>query len=125
MTNKPNNKVDKVKDYRADQKVICTITLEDHGQDFVELDVLANGVLLGNSIMFSHGRISLLGIGNTNGKRYYTAEDVLKAFDATPLEGLSVYLRNTGEVEPLPWKADTLNYKVVGVKKAVKPNRFL
>jgi hypothetical protein len=60
------------KDYRENQKVVCTFEIEDEGQDFTEIDVLANGVILGNSVMFSHGRLSLLGIGSNDGKDYYS-----------------------------------------------------
>jgi len=111
-------------DYREGQKVICTIEIEDKGQDFLELDVLQNGVILGNSVMFSHGRLSLLGIGTDDGMEYHH----FKAFSAMKkweLKGLTIYMKDTGEKDPLPWKATTLNYLVVGVKKAVKPNRFI
>ena len=110
-------------DYREGQKVIATIQLEDKGQDFTELDVLENGVLLGNSIMFSHGRLSLLGIGKLNGTKYYDFDELRKNSKLS-LKGLSIYMKNTGEKDPLPWKADTLKYKIVGGKKAIKPNRF-
>ena len=50
-------------DFREGQKVIATLKIQDKGQDFLELDVLENGVLLSYSPMFSHGRLSLLGIG--------------------------------------------------------------
>lgn len=119
-------KATKEKDFREGQKVVCTIAIEDKGQDFIELDVLANGVLLGDSVMFSHGRLSLLGIGSLDGMDYHTAKEVIQArIGALKLRGLAIYMFNTGEKEPLPWKATTLNYKVVGVKKAEKPNRFI
>lgn len=115
------------KDWREGQKVICTLEIEDKGQDFLELDVLENGVILGNSVMFSHGRLSLLGIGAEDGMPYHSATEILqmKYPKHLPLKGLSIYLKDTGEKDPLPWKAQTLKYKVVSVKKAVKPNRFI
>ena len=117
-----------MKDYRKNQKVIIMLALEDRGQDFLELDILQNGVLLGNSIMFKNGRLSLLGIGMEDGIDYYTASEIIES-DVSKLRfklnGLTIYLKDTDKKDPLPWKADILNYKVVGVKKAVKPNRFI
>lgn len=116
----------KEKDYRQGQKVIATIEIEDGGQDFTELDLLENGVLLGDSVMFSKGRLSLLGIGTYNGTEYYSATEIIgKRVGAFKLGGLIVYIKNTGEKDPLPWKAHSLNYPVIRVKKAVKPNRFI
>ena len=117
----------KEKDYRIGQKVIATIKIEDKGQDFIELDVLGNGVLLGNSVMFSHGRLSLLGVGTSNGKPYHTFKEfsAVKKWEISHFYGLLVHMKQTGEKDPLPWKADTLKYKIKGVKKPIKPNRFL
>jgi len=114
----------KTKDYRSEQKVIATIEVEDKGQDFIELDVLENGVILGNSVMFSYGRLSLLGIGTNNGTEYHSFKD-FTTMKNCKLKGFTIYMKNTDEKDPLPWEANTLKYKVVGVKKAVKPNRFL
>jgi len=111
-------------DYRIGQKVIATIEIEDKGQDFIELDVLENGVILGNSVMFSRGKLSLLGIGKNNGMEYQDFKE-FSTMKKWELKGLIIYLKNTGEEDPLPWKARTLNYKVVGVNKAEKPNRFI
>lgn len=61
----------KEKDNRVGQKVIATLRIEDKGQDFTELDVLENGVLLGDSVMFSNGRMSVMGIGALDGTVYY------------------------------------------------------
>ena len=116
------------KDYRDGQKVVRTIEIEDKGQDFIELDVLENGVLLGDSVMFSHGRLSLLGIGTNNGALYYPATDIIQtqvSFPARRLKGLTIYLKETGGKDPLPWKAQTLKYPVVKIKNPVKPNRFI
>ena len=41
------------------------------------------------------------------------------------LKGMTVYMYNTGEKQPVPWKATTLKYAVTGVKKAIKPDRFI
>ena len=110
-------------DHRQGQKVILTIELLDNGQDFTELDVLENGVILGNSPMFSHGRLSLLGVGDLDGVRYipFDKKEILKK----RLSGMYVYLKNTGEKDPLPWKAVTLKYIITGLKKAFKPARFM
>lgn len=114
------------KDYREGQKVVATIEIEDEGQDFIELDVLANGVLLGNNIIFSHGRLSLLGIGTNDGVEYYTSTEVIQMrIGASRFKGMTIYMYDTGEKEPVPWKAQTLNYCVIKIKKAIKPNRFL
>src|SRR3990167_9542829 len=116
----------KEKDYRDGQKVVATIEIEDKGQDFIELDVLQNGVLLGNSVMFSHGRLSLLGIGTNDGMEYHTATEVMQTrIGVLKLKGMTIYMYDTGEKQPLPWKATTLKYAVIKVKKASKPNRFI
>lgn len=115
----------KEKDYRIGQKVIATIRIEDKGQDFIELDVLKNGVLLGDSVMFSHGRLSLLGIGTNDGREYHTATEVIQTrIGVLKLNGMTIYMCDTG-TNPLPWKAQTLKYTITGMKKPIKPNRFL
>ncbi len=115
------------KDYRDGQKVIATIEIEDRGQDFTELDVLENGALLGDSVMFKNGRISLLGIGTNDGMEYHTATEILqmKYPNHLELERMTIYMKDTGTKDPLPWKAQTLRYPVIKIKKAVKPNRFI
>lgn len=114
-------------DHRVGQKVIATIEIEDFGQDFIELDLLENGVLLGDSMMFRNGRQSLLGIGSNDGMDYHTATEILQLqFPSTlDLKGLTIYMKDTGEKDPLPWKAYTLKYPVIKLKKPVKPNRFI
>lgn len=120
------------KDYRVGQKVVMTLELEDKGQDFIELDVLENGVLLGDSVMFKNGRQSVMGIGALDGTVYYPFSQEKKHF--TPdinrkgngnFEGLYVYIYETGKMKPVPWEAVTLKYEVTGKKKAKEPNRFI
>lgn len=114
----------KEKDYRSGQKVIATLKLSDQGQDFTELDILENGVVVGNSIMFSYGRLSLLGVGSLDGSPYFSFEEFKKLKKS--YTGLFIYLKDTKEkVSPLPWKAKTLNYKIIGMAKVIKPNRFI
>ena len=115
----------KEKDNRIGQKVLATWVIEDKGQDFTELDVLENGVILGNSPIFSHGRVSVLGVGSNDGIKYYTFVD-LKNKPKTIIKGLLIYLKDTeSKKDPLPWNAKTLNYKIIGMKKVVKQNRFI
>lgn len=116
-------------DFREGQKVIATLKIQDKGQDFLELDVLENGVLLSYSPMFSHGRLSLLGIGALDGMVYHDFQELknentfLKK--SLKVKGLFIYFYDTGEKKPLPWKAQTLKYSVLGVKKPEKVNRFI
>ena len=117
MTNK--------RDFRQNQKVIATFVLEDKGQDFIEIDVLENGVILGNSIMFENGRLSMIGVGALNGKGYRRFSQMKEDLKDEPLSKFYIYLKETGEPDPLPWKADTLKYMIIDVKKAEKPNRFI
>ncbi len=113
-------------DYRKNQKVIATLVLEDKGQDFIELDVLENGVILGNSPMFAHGRLTLLGVGKLDGVDYWTFNQMKEDMADRPLASFYVYFKDTeSEKEPLPWEANTLKYKIVDTLKAKKPNRFL
>lgn len=116
----------KEKDYREGQKVVATIEIEDQGQDFTELDLLENGVLLGNSIMFKDGRLSLLGIEKESSFRFYTAMVIIQTkIGVLKLKGSIIYLKNTGEEDPFPWKARRLKYPVVKIKKAIMPDRFI
>jgi len=115
----------KTKDYRKNQKVIATFVLEDKGQDFIELDVLENGVILGNSIMFEKGKLSMIGVGALDGLDYWTFNEMKEDLADRPLAAFYVYFKDTNQLDPLPWKAATLKYKIVDVKKADKPNRFL
>lgn len=123
-------KTKKEVDHRIGQKVIATIEISDQGQDFTELDILENGVLLGYSPMFSHGRLSLLGVGTLTGTKYYDFRDLKneKLFfknSIKGMKGLYVYFYGTEGRKPLPWKAQTLKYEVIGFKKPVKINRFI
>jgi len=113
------------KDYRKNQKVIATFKLEDKGQDFTELDILENGVILGNSIMFRDGRITMIGVGTLDGKEYWTFNEMKKDLKDRPLATFYIYIKNTEEKEPLPWKAETLIYRIIDVKKAIKSDRFI
>ena len=113
------------KDYRKNQKVIATFILEDKEQDFTEIDVLENGVILGDSIMFENGRLSMIGVGTLNGKEYWTFKEMKEDLADRPLATFYIYIKDTEEKEPLPWKAKALYYKIIDVKKPEKPNRFI
>jgi len=115
-----------IQDFRKGKKVVLTIELEDKGQDFTELDVLENGVLLGYSSMFMNGRLALVGIGTLNGTTYHTREEVLQLRESLlDLKGLSIYFRETTEKDPLPWEASTLKYKITGLLPVKDADRFL
>ncbi len=117
------------KDFRKEQKILATIELEDKMQDFTELDVLENGVILGDSVMFRNGRLSLLGIGTLNGTKYFDFQELknentfLKK--SLKVKGLFVYFYSTDKKKPVPWEAGTFKYRVTKIKKAMKPNRFI
>lgn len=114
------------KDYRINQRVIATIVLEDKGQDFTELDVLENGVILGNSPMFSNGRLTMIGVGALDGARYFTFSEIRKAGIKQSFITLFVYIKDTAnKKEPLPWNAQTLKYRIWNIKKADEPDRFI
>lgn len=114
------------KDYRESQRVIATLEIVDNGQDFTEIDVLENGVMLGNSVIFSHGRLTIIGIGTLDGIDYTIFNDLKANMPKTAdIKGQYIYFKETGEKDPLPWNAETLRYAVTKVKKAVKPNRFI
>jgi hypothetical protein len=120
----------KEKDYRQDQRVIATLEIEDQGQDFIELDVLENGVLLGDSVMFRNGRLSLLGLGTSDGMDYWSFSQLKEDQEVVrngvlTTSGILVYMKNTGEKDPLPWKATTLKYLVEDIKKPVAVGRFM
>ena len=114
------------KDYRKGQRVIATIELDDRGQDIIELDVLANGVILGDSIIFRNGRLSLLGVGALDGDPYYSFKEFVEFKRVAKLKGLFVYMKETAsKKEPVPWEASTLKYAITKVGNAKKPNRFI
>jgi hypothetical protein len=114
-------------DYRKGKKVVLTIELEDKGQDFIELDVLEDGVLLGDSVIFRDGRLSLIGIGALTGTNYHSRDEILQLKDSPHFKVASsfVYFKETGEKDPLPWKAQTLKYAVTGIKEAKDQGRFI
>jgi len=118
-------------DYRKNQKVVLTLVLEDKGQDFTEIDVLENGVILGNSIMFADGRISTLGVGRLDGLHFVTKTQLVSII-MTPelfrkeIKGSHIYIKETSDKrERLPWDAKTLNYKIIGWKEPTNPDRFV
>lgn len=104
-----------------------TIEIEDKGQDFIEVDVLENGVLLGDSVMFRDGQLTLLGIGALDGMEYQTREQILQSriVALKNMKGQFIYFKSTGKKDPLPWLAQTFRYSVTKVKKAQNPDRFL
>lgn len=117
-------------DNRKNQKVIATLKLEDKGQDFTEIDVLENGVILGNSVIFKDGRLSLLGIATSEGKNYEHHTDFIarKKKDDTLIKfaiGSIIYWYETGKQEPVPWEAQTFKYEVIEEVKVEKPNKFI
>lgn len=113
-------------DYRKNQKVVATIEIEDKGQDFIELDLLQNGVILGTSPLFREGRLSLVGIGTANGSTYYTREQVVQTrAGVLKVKGMFVYFKESGQKDPLPWKAKAFKYAVTKIKKAQSEDRFI
>ncbi len=105
---------------------MLTLEIQDEGQDFIELEVLENGVLLGDSVIFRNGRLSLVGIGALNGEPFYTDAQVIRSrLGALKLKGLYVYFHETGKAKPLPWNADTFKYAVMRVKKPKDAERFI
>lgn len=110
--------------YAKNQKVIATIELQAKWLNSIELDVLANGVLLGDSSIFRNGRLSLLGIGSEDGKEHLSFDDIKEEFFEWDLTNLQIYMYLTGTKKPLPWNrpAILLKYKITGVKKS---NRFI
>lgn len=112
-------------DYRKNQKVIATLVLEDRGQDFTEIDVLENGVILGYSPIFEKGQLTMIGLGTLDGKEYWTFEEMKEDLADRPLIAFFIYFKDTEKITPLPWNASTIKYKIVDVIKANKPNRFI
>lgn len=113
-------------DYRQGQKVVALVKLEDQQQDFLELDVLENGVILGDSPMFRHGILTMIGIGTEEGAEWFEnnqikniPDDYFESFE------LYVYFKNSNEPTPVPWEAKTLKYRVTGVREAVDVDRFM
>ncbi len=118
-------------DYRKNKKVILTLKLEDKGQDFTEIDVLENGVILGNSPMFADGRLSLIGIGRLDGMKYITDTELLniivtKRYFQEYLKASHIYIKPTSRKKNPPiWEEKILNYRIIGYKKPTNPDRFI
>ena len=112
-------------DYRLEQEVVALIKLEDEQQDFLELDVLENGVILGESIMFEKGKLRMLGIGTMDGQEWFDHGDI-KEIPEDFFEDfrLFVYFARSSEALPVPWEAQTLKYRVTGVEEGVDVDRF-
>jgi len=119
--------MEKTIDYRENQRVIGTFVLEDKGQDFTEIDLLENGVILGESIIFKDGRVSMLGVGTKDGKIYRPMKIVKNDMfrSEKDMKGQYIYIKKTEDIDPMPWDADTLNYKISKTKKALATNRFI
>ena len=134
----------KIKDYRTNQKVVATIKLQDKGQDFTELDLLENGVILGYSPMFEKGRMTCIGIGDPNGinccyptniliNSEWEAKDImpphenlLSCFYDTSDTELYVYVYPTDGIVEKPWEAGKLNYKILDISfEPENPDRFM
>lgn len=115
-----------MEDYRQGQKVVALIKLEDKQQDFLELDVLENRVILGDSIMFKEGILTMIGIGTEGGQEWFNAKDI-KDIPEDFFESfeLYVYFKNSNEPDPVPWEAKTLKYRVTGIKEPQLPMRFI
>lgn len=115
-----------MKDCRKNQKVITTLKLEDRGQDFTELDILENGVILGNSSIFLNGRLSMIGIGTKSGLKYFLFKTLKEKKFKQSLKNLIIYIKSSKDKkESLPWETEILNYKITGIKKPEKQNRFI
>lgn len=113
-------------DYLIGQRVVALIKLEDQDQDFTELDVLENGVILGDSIMFKEGRLSLVGIGTTDGRVWFDKNDISSIRPSKcKKNGLFVYYIRTGILPPPPWECEVLKYRIESVGKGFRPDRFL
>jgi len=113
-------------DYRKNQRLIATLSLKDGGQDFTELDVLENGVLLGNSPMFHEGRITCTGIGSPNGVKYDSFDILKPKILKKKLTGMYVYFKNSSNsLNPVPWEAMTFKYPITGVRKPEYADRFM
>ncbi len=55
---------------------------------------------------------------------YWTFNEIKDDLDARPFATLYIYFKDTNRPEQLPWECNVLNYKIIDVKKAIKPNRF-
>ena len=118
-------------DYRKNQKVLLTFILEDKGQDFTEIDLLENGVILGYNILFTDGRLTMIGTGKSNGENYQRASEIIikemtDEFFKKNIKNSLIYFKPTNmNKDPLPWEANTFKYKIVGWKKPTNPDRFI
>ena len=115
-------------DYRKNQKVIATLQLEDKWQDFTELDVLENGVILGNSFMFKDWRLSLDWIYDED---YIDRIDWQQLIDKEMrkhiwIERLClIRIQNTNHDDSKHEEPQFLNYKVTWISEPETPNRFI
>jgi len=115
-----------MKDYLKGQRVVALIKLEDQHQDFAELDILENGVILGDSILFEDGRLSLVGIGTSNGRKWFGREDILSIqYSHCEENELLIYYKPTDTPTPLPWNCGAFKYRVKSVGKGFRADRFL
>ncbi len=115
-------------DYRKNQKVIATLQIEDKWQDFTELDVLENGVILGNSFMFKDWRLSLVSIHDED-YSYSIDRDQLNDKDMRKHIWIGniclLRIKETDHDDSQHEKPQFLNYKVTWISEPKTPNRFI
>lgn len=92
------------------------IKLEDNQQDFLELTINGDNTISGYSPMFSHGRLSIIGIGTLDGIEYKNINEARNELVEKKLKfeskDIFVYMKETGKSDPLPWQAMTLKHRV-------------
>jgi len=93
---------------------IIKFKLEDKQQDFLEITLNKDYTLSGYSPMFANKRISMIGIGTLDGMIYKTTKEFIKN-NIDIEEDIYIYIKTTGATDPLPWKAKTINYKVIKI----------
>lgn len=115
-------------DYRKNQRVIATLELEDKWQDFTELDVLENGVILWNSIMFKDWRLSIVWIYDQD---YIDRIDWCQLADKEMrkhiwIERLClIRMQDTNHDYSKHEEPMFLTYKITWISEPEKPNRFI
>ena len=59
-------------------------------------------------------------------EKYETKNKIDQELFRAEIKGSHIYIKETSEKrDRLPWDAKTLNYKIIGWKEPVNPNRFI
>lgn len=97
-------------------KKICTFQLENNKQNFLEIDLYDNEVLLGSSIMFKDQKLSFVCLASINGKHSFVdMTKILELKKSIKKNKLYIYIYNSNTPKPYPWETTYIIHRVIDI----------